>query len=166
MHERIHKSPADSGIKDFRLTLKRGGGFAHHKRRARHRLHAARNQQLAIARLNGAGSKTNRVQPRSAQAVNGGSGHRLRQPGQQGRHARYVAVIFPRLVSAAENHIVDPLEVELGIAGQQRAQRHGTEIVGPDCGKRAAVATHRGSNAITNKCVTHQASPVTLPPMR
>ena len=45
MHERIHKSPADGGIKDFRLTLKRGGGFAHHKRRARHRLHAARNQQ-------------------------------------------------------------------------------------------------------------------------
>ena len=33
-------------------------------------------------------------------------------------------------------------------------------------GKRAAVAAHRGSNAITNKCVTHQASPVTLPPMR
>ncbi len=166
MHERIHKSPADGGIKDLRLTLKRGGGFAHHKRRTGHRLHAARNQQIAVARPDSACGKTNRVQPGAAQAVDGGPGDRLRQPGQQCRHTRHVAVIFPRLVGAAEDHIIYPLEVELRVAGQQRTQRHGTEIVGPYRGKRAAVAPHRGSNAITNKCITHQASPVTLPPMR
>ena len=166
MHERIHKSPADGGIEDLRLSLKRRGGFAHHKRRAGHRLHPARNQQVAVARLNGARGKTNRVQPGSAQAVDCRAGDRLRHTGQQQRHARHVAVIFPRLVGTAENHVVNPLQVELRVAGQQRAQRHGAEIVSSNGGKRAAVAAHRGSNAITNKCVTHQASPVTLPPMR
>ena len=125
MHERIHKSPADGGVEDLRLTLKRRRGFAHHERRTGHGFDATGNQQIAIPGLNGARRKAKGIQTRAAQTVNGGAGNRLRQPGQQRRHARHVAVILSGLIRAAEDHVIYALQIELRVTRQQRTQRHG-----------------------------------------
>ena len=55
-----------------------------------------------------------------------------RQAGQQQRHARDVAVVLAGLVGAAEDHVVDRLPIDAGIALHQRLQRDGAEIVGAD----------------------------------
>ena len=125
MHERIHKSPADGGVEDLRLTLKRRRGFAHHERRTGHGFDATGDQQIAIPGPDGARRKANGIQTGAAQAVNGGAGYRLRQPGQQRRHARHVAVILPGLIRAAEDHVIYALQIELRVTRQQRTQRHG-----------------------------------------
>ncbi len=83
MHERIHKSPADGGVEDLRLTLKRRGGFAHHERRTGHGFDATGDQQIAIPGPDGARREAKGIQTGAAQAVNGGTGNGLRQPGQQ-----------------------------------------------------------------------------------
>ncbi|SAB25503.1 Uncharacterised protein [Enterobacter hormaechei] len=125
MHERIHKSPADGGIEDLRLTLKRRGGFTHHERRTGHGFDATGDQQIAIPGLNGARRKAKGIQTGAAQAVNGGTGNGLRQTGQQRRHARHVAVILSGLICAAEDHVIYALQIELRVTRQQRTQRNG-----------------------------------------
>ena len=125
MHERIHKSPADGGVEDLRLTLKRRGGFAHHEGRTGHGFDATGDQQIAIPGLNGARRKAKGIQTGAAQAVNGGTGNGLRQPGQQRRHARHVAIILSGLICAAEDHVIYALQIELRVTRQQRTQRNG-----------------------------------------
>ncbi|MNS18481.1 hypothetical protein D3C72_501750 [compost metagenome] len=166
MHERIHKTPADGGIKHLRLTLERRGRFAHHERRAGHGLHATGDQQIRIARFNRPSGKTDGVKSGTAQTVDRRAGHRLRESGQQRCHARHVTVVFSGLICTAEDHIVNTFSVQVRIARQQRTQRHSRQIVGAYTRQCTAITPHRGTNTITDKCITHQASPVTLPPMR
>ena len=125
LHERVHKTPADGGIKQLGLTLERRAGFAHHKRRPRHRFHAAGNHQIRIPGFDGACGKADRIQAGTTQPVDGGAGDALRVARQQRRHMRHVAVIFPGLVRAAENHIIDSRWIETRITAQQLSQRNG-----------------------------------------
>src|SRR6185436_10608898 len=46
-----------------------------------------------------------------------------RQPREEGRHARHVAVVFAGLVRAAEDHVVDPRPVDRRVAPNQRPFR-------------------------------------------
>ena len=165
-HERVHKTPANRGIKEFRLTLVRRAGFSHHERRTRHRFHAAGNQQLGIAGFDRPGGKADGIQTRSAQAVNRGARHGMRVTGQQRRHVRHVAVIFPGLIRTAENHIINCCRVEPGITTQELTQRDCRQVVGAHTGQRAAVAANRRTDPVTNKGVAHYTSPVIVPPMR
>ena len=107
LHERVHKTPADGGIEHLGLTLVWRGRLAHHERRAGHRLYATGNHQVRIARFNGTGGEANRIKTRTAQTVNSGAGNAVRIARQQRRHMRNVTVIFPGLVGAAENDVVD-----------------------------------------------------------
>ena len=83
------------------------------------------------------------------------AGHVGRQPGQQHRHARDVAVVLARLVGAAEDDVVDRSPVDAGIALHQRLQRNRGEVVGAHGRQRAAVATDRRADAVTEEDVVH-----------
>ena len=83
----------------------------------------------------------------------------VRQPGQQQRHARDIAVVLAGLVGAAEEHFVEPRPVGLGVAGDQRLDRHRGEIVGAHLGERAAVTADRGARGIANKDLSHRPLP-------
>ena len=117
-HERVHKTPANGGIENFILALESAGGFAHHERRAGHGLHATGNHQVAITGADSAGGKAQRIQTGTAEAVQGGAGNGLWQPGQQEGHPRHVAVVFPRLVRAAKNHVINTFRIQTRITQQ------------------------------------------------
>ena len=76
-------------------------GLGHDERRPRHRLDPARHHQVRVPRPDRPGGLPERVQARPAQPVDRRARHLHRQPCQQRRHARDVAVVLPRLVGAA-----------------------------------------------------------------
>ncbi len=96
-----------------------------------------------LAALDRARGDADRVEARSAQAVDGRAGDLDRQSGEQQRHAGDVAVVLAGLVGAAVEHVVDRLPVDAGIALHQRLDGQRGEVVGADGRERAAVAAER-----------------------
>ena len=118
-HLRVNKAPADGGILHLHAAAKGALCFPHHKRRAGHALHATGDHQLRLAAFNRPRRDADRIEAGTAQAVVGAPGHALRQPGQQQRHPRHVAVIFPGLVGAAKDHIVNARGIQSRVTLQQ-----------------------------------------------
>ena len=94
--------------------------LVHHERRARHALDAAGDRRDPSRRRRSRGPPGDGVHARSAQAVDGRARDAVRQPGQQQRHPPDVAIVLPRLVRAAIDHVVQPLPVDAGVAVLQR----------------------------------------------
>ncbi|CAB5343547.1 hypothetical protein IST453_03305 [Burkholderia multivorans] len=156
LHQRIDETPADRRVVDVGLTRERARGLAHHERRARHAFDAAGHHQRGLARLDRARGNADRVHPGTAEPVDRRTGHALRQPREQQRHARDVAVVFAGLVRAAVDHVVDRVPVDVAVAFDERLQRHRAQIVGANVFQRTAVAADRRTNRITQKSFGHQ----------
>ena len=115
-HQFIDEAPADGGVVDRVAAAEGAVHLGHDKRGAAHALHAAGNHQAGLAGADGAGGGADRVQPRAAQAVDGGPRHVNRQAGQQAAHVRHIAVVFAGLVGTAKQHITDSRPVHLRVA--------------------------------------------------
>ncbi len=106
-HQRVDEAPAQGGVFQLLAAAKGAVGLAHHVRRAGHRLDASSDGQFHLARGDGAEGSADRFHARGAQTVQGHARHRLRQAGEQQRHAGDVAVVFAGLVGAAHKHFID-----------------------------------------------------------
>jgi hypothetical protein len=69
--QRVDEAPADRRVINFRHSREGFPGLDLDEGRSRHALHPAGDDQLRIARPDGAGRHPNRIQPRAAQAVDG-----------------------------------------------------------------------------------------------
>ncbi len=144
-HPGIDHPPAQRGGEHLLMPRGEGPfGLAQHIGRAAHRLHAARDRDMRIAVRDGAGRLDNRLQAGTAQPVDGHSGDGHRQPGQQHRHPRDVAVVLARPVGVAEDDVVDPRRIEVRGALHQGPDHMRGQIVGPDGGQGAAVLADGG----------------------
>ena len=159
LHRRIDEAPAERGVVGLDRARKRLARLAGDERRPRHRLDPAGDGEIHLAGADGARRIADGVEARGAQPVDGEAGDRLRQPGEQERHARDVAVVLAGLIGAAEEHFVEPRPVGLGVAGDERLDRRGREVVGAHLGERAAVAADRGAYGIADEDVAHRSLP-------
>ena len=142
-HPRVDHPPAEGGVVHrLRAAGEAALGLLDHPRRPAHRLDPAGQVEVALAELDRAGGGVDRLQARGAEAVDGRTGNARRQPGEQRRHPRHVAVVLARLVGGAEVDVGDPLRVDPA-ALDRGADRVGGEVVGPQAGERAAVGAHR-----------------------
>ena len=130
------------------------GGLGHHEGRPAHAFDAPGDDQFGLAGLDGACGGYDRVHTRTAEAVDRGAADLRWQAGEQGRHARDVAVILARLVGTTEDHVIDGVPVEV-VRGHQRLQRDGAQIVGAHRGERPAIAADRRADIGTDECVGH-----------
>ena len=133
LHRAVYKPPADGGVIDFSLARKRGVGLWHHHGRARHAFHTARNDDAHFTRAYGPRRGDDRIHARPAQTVHGRSRNRGRQPRQQRRHARDVAIILTRLIGAAVDDFVNHRGVQIG-ARDQLTDRDRAQIVSAHAG--------------------------------
>ena len=92
---------------------------------------------------------------RSGQPVDGDAGNAAGRPAS-GAPCGDIAVVLAGLVGAAEKHLVEPRPVGVGVAGYQRPDRDGGEIVGADLGQRTAVAADRRPRGVANKDIPHR----------
>ena len=81
----------------------------------------------------------------------------FRQPGEEKRHARDVAIVLARLVGAAEIDLVDVL-ADRGMALDERADRRRGKVVGAHARKRAAIAADRRAHGIADEDVAASAA--------
>ena len=155
---RIDEAPADRGVVDLGGALERFLRLAHDEGCARHRLDPARDRHVDVAGAHRARGARHRLEAGCAQPVQGHAPDRIRQPGQQQRHAGDVAVVLAGLVGAAEKNLVERRPIDLGIAAHQRPDRHRGEIVGAHFCQRAGIAPDRGSRCIANERFGHEIS--------
>ena len=110
----------------------------------RHGLAATRNDHVAHPGLHHHRGVDDRLQARSAAAVQLIAGDFLRQAGQQPRpvaDARRLTVA----VALAEHDIIDPRRIDLG-AFHQRLQDHRAQLASGERGQRAAELADRGAD--------------------
>jgi hypothetical protein len=155
LHQRVHEAPADRGVEDLGIAAERARRLALHERCTRHRLDAARYQQVHLASLDRAGRDADRVHAGAAQPVDRRARDLGGQPGEQGRHARDVSVVLARLVRAAVDHVLDRADVEPRVALTQCLDRDRPEVVGTYGRQRASVAANGGADRVTDECVSH-----------
>src|SRR5262249_7473461 len=84
----------------------------------------------------------------------GGAGDALGEAGEERRHAGDVAVVLAGLVGGAEVDVDDPLRIDAGPL-DDRGDRVGGHVVGPDAGGCTAVGAHRGADGVDYECVRH-----------
>ena len=155
LHPFVDKAPADGGVVNFRRSREGFRGLCHDEGSARHALHAAGDEQLRLARDDGAGGGGHGFHARSAQAVDGAAGNGFRQAGQERGHAGDVAIVFARLVGAAENHIVQRGPIHRRVALHQGLDAGGGQIIGPDGGESFPVAADGRADGVADKGVFH-----------
>ena len=158
LHQRVDEAPADGGVVDLRASLIGGLRLAHHQRRACHGFHAAGDDEVEFAGTDRSRGGPDGVEPRGAEPVHRRARHAVRQPGEQRRHARDVAVVLARLIGAAEDDFVDGLG-KSGMARQECPYRNRGEVVGPHFRQGAAVTADRRADRIANEGVAAHASP-------
>src|SRR5439155_1621389 len=83
-------------------------GIGRH-RRARHRLHTARDGEVVVAGLHARGREVHRLLGRPALAIDSRGRHLPRQPGRDPCVAGDVAALLAGLADAAPDHVVDPV---------------------------------------------------------
>jgi hypothetical protein len=147
-HPRVDHPPAERGVVHrLRAAGEAPLGLLDHPGRSAHRLDAACQVEVALSGLDRPGGAVDRLQAGGAEAVDGGAGDALRQPGEQRRHPGDVAVVLARLIGGAEVNINNSFWVHIA------ALDHGTdhvrgEVVGADAGEGAAVGAHRGADGL------------------
>ena len=147
LHPRVHQSPAQGGVLEGCGAGRIGpSGLRHHPRRAAHGLDATPDRELRVTGHHGARCLSDRLEARAAEPVDGRSGHLLREPRQQRRHARHIAVVLPGLVRAAEEDLVERGRIDLG-AVDDRAQHVGGQVIGANPGEDTAVSSERTADS-------------------
>src|SRR4029078_12896094 len=87
--------------------------------------------------------RVDRLESGATQSVDGQPTHLDREVREQQSHPRDVAVVLAGLVLTAEDDVLDETRVDTGPV-HQPAQDRGCQVIRPDAGKGAAVATDRG----------------------
>ena len=105
-----------------RAALVAGLRLQHDERCARHRLDAARHDDIRVAGHDRVRGAVDRLEARAAEAVHGLARDLDRQPREQHRHPRDVPVLLARAVRVAEDDVVDERRVDPG-ALDARARR-------------------------------------------
>ena len=155
LHARVGVAPAQGGVVGGQVAKGIGAfGLGQRIGRARHALDAAGDEDLAFAAADGARRHVDRRQPGGAQPVDGHPGGFNGQPGQQGGHARHVAVVFAGLVGAAEVDLLDQPGVDSG-AVEQAADDECGQVVGAHFGQHAAQRSDRRADGIDDDGFGH-----------
>ena len=80
----------------------------------------------------------------------------VRQAREQQGHARDITIVLAGLVGAAEINVIEARPIGLGVARNQRPDRHSREIVGADLGERAAIAADGRARRIADENIPHR----------
>ena len=104
--------------------------LADHERRAAHRLDAAGDEEVAVARGDRVAGGDDGREPGRAEPVDGHARDRLGQPREQRGHPRDVAVVLARLVRAAEVDVLD-----LGRVHARALDRRGDHLAARSSGR-------------------------------
>src|SRR5205814_5242458 len=112
------------------------------ERGTRHRLDAARDEEVAVARDHRVAGSDHGGEPRRAEPVDGDAGYRLRESREERPHARDVAVVLAGLIRAAEPDVLD-LRGWYSGALNGRLDRRPGEIVRAHARKRAVAPPDR-----------------------
>ena len=152
---RIGEAPPERGVVD-RLVAAREPvlGLPQHERGPAHRLDAAGDEEVPVARRDRMRSGGDRRQPGRAQPVDRHAGDRLGQPREQHRHARDVAVVLAGLVGGAEVNVLDLSGVDAGTA-HRLADHNRRHIVWTDVRECAAIAPDRRAHRRQDYSSTH-----------
>ncbi len=161
LHQRVDEAPADGGVFDLLATGEGTVGLAHDVGCAGHGFHTASQHQVHFTGADGAEGGADRVHTGAAQAVDGGARNSSRQSGQQGGHARHVAVVFTGLVGTTHDHFFDRFGVELGGLGQYCFEDPGGQVVGAHTGQGAAKTADGRALGVADEYVCHVGSSVT-----
>ncbi len=119
-----------------------------------HRLHAGTDHHVHGARHHRLGGEVDGLLGRPALAVDRGPGHRLGEPGGEGRVARDVHRLLAHRHGAAHDHVLHQRGVEV-VADQQGGEGLGGQVGGVPARERAAAAPHRGADGIDDHCIRH-----------
>ena len=140
---RVDEAPAERRVVERAVAAGvRRVGLRGHERRPRHRLDAARDEEVAVAGDHGVAGADDRRQARRAEPVDGDAADRLGQAGEQRGKAGHVAVVLAGLVRAAEPHVLDLGDRDAG--ARDRLRDHGGgQVVGTHAREPAAVAADR-----------------------
>ena len=150
---RIDEAPAERRVVERAVAAReRRVRLRRHERRPRHRLDAARDEEVAVARDHGVARADDGAQPRGAEPVDRHARDAVGQPGEQRREPRHVAVVLAGLVRAAEPDVLDLGRVDAR-ALDRRGDRERGEVVRAHAGERRrrsgrpASAPRRGCTA-------------------
>ena len=155
-HPRVDEPPAERGVFHFQRAREGAVRFGDDKGRSRHALDAAGNHEIGFAGLDGPGRGSNGVHTRAAEPVNRCSRHFFRKTRQQERHSRDVAVVFACLIRAAIDDVIYGVPIDTCIALDKGFKRNRCEIIGPNGGKRSAVAPERRPNRVADVSSLHR----------
>ncbi len=145
LHGRVDQAPAEAGVVGLDAVRQGLVGAGQHEGGAAHRLGAAREHDVGLARGDGARGGGDRFEAGGAQPVDGGARDGLGQAGQQRGHARDVAVVLAGLVGGAPVDVVDAGRVQGGHVGHQVADHGRRQIVGPQGGQGSAELADGGA---------------------
>ena len=141
---RVCETPAERRVVERTIAAReRLLGLRRHERRAAHRLLAARDEEIAVARDHGMARADDGGETGGAEPIDGHACGRLGKPSEECGHPRDVAVVLAGLVGGAEPDVLDLLCGDAR-ARDRLADHQRREIVGPDAGKRTAVTADRG----------------------
>ncbi|MCG3141840.1 MAG: hypothetical protein HDKAJFGB_03174 [Anaerolineae bacterium] len=158
LHAFIRKTPAERRIVQRRIArLKRRGIFRQRVRRARHGFDAARHIRRAFAGFDRVRGMVDCRQTRRAQTVECQRRDFFWKTRQQRRHARDIAIVFARLIRAAEIHLFDVRGVHAR-AFHNFLQHERGEVVGARGAQHAAVSSNRRTYRFNNHCLRHSFS--------
>ena len=155
LHQRIDEAPAYGGVIHLGRAGKRFGRLAHDERRTGHAFDAAGEHQFGITGADRARRAANRVEAGTAQPVDCGAGYMLRQPCQQRRHARDVAVVLAGLVGTAIDHVVKLIPIDGRVALLQHTHRMRSEVIRADILEHTAVPADRRADEVADIGVGH-----------
>jgi len=159
LQQGVDEPPAERGVLDRSCALEGDLGLAHHERRPRHGFDTAGDRQLDFARLDCSRGRTDRIQPGSAEPVDRGARHHVRQAGEQECHPRHVAVVLACLIGAPHEDVVESRPIDGGVPRHERPERNCREIIGPHVGERPAIAPDRGPHGVADEGLSHCRSP-------
>ena len=153
---RVRKPPAERRVPHGLVaTRKRVLRLGEHERGSAHRLHAARDEQVAVAGRNRVTRGDDGGEAGRAQPIHRDAGDALRQTREQHGHARDVAVVFPCLVRTSQDHVSDVRRINRRIATQDLGDCMGREIIRAHVAQTAREVSDRRPNAADDECITH-----------
>ena len=145
----IDKAPANGAIKHLLLAAKSLIGLAYDIRRAAHGLNAARDHDVARARLDHARGKIHGLKTRRAQAIHGRASNGRGKTRQQRGHARDIAIVLARLVGRTKVDILNKCGINASARNNGANDMRG-QVVGTHASKRAPVTTNGCSKGGNN----------------
>jgi hypothetical protein len=157
LHQRVREPPPDRRVDERRAAPREAAlRLQPDEWRAGHALDAAGERQVGLAERDEPAGLVDRLEPGRAQPVDRHPRHLDREPGEQPRHPRDVAVVLTGLVGRAHDDLLDGAGLEAG-ARDGRLDRARGEVVRADARERSGVAADRGAHRVDDQRFGHRA---------